>query len=122
MKIDSLAMQDRQESAEKLASELADQLKVVQLEKESLENRNRVLEKALNTVTSGSAVGSSPLVVGGCHLALICFHLAVTHLLSLCRRQSRPSYPQRAGTYSIPRGALCLLPSATLHGSSRTSR
>ena len=71
MMLDSLALQDRQESAEKLASELADQLKVVQLEKESLENRNRVLEKALNTVTSGSAVGSGPLAVGACYLVLV---------------------------------------------------
>ena len=42
-----LLLQDRQESAEKMASDLADELKDLQVQKDALEQRNKLLEAAL---------------------------------------------------------------------------
>jgi hypothetical protein len=42
-------MQDRQESAEKISGDLAEQLRALQLEKDVLERRNRQLEEAMAT-------------------------------------------------------------------------
>ena len=53
------SLQDRQESAERKAQELADKLRVMELEKESLELRNQQLERSLQQLAPQAS--SKPL-------------------------------------------------------------
>lgn len=53
-------MQDRQESAEKIAGDLAVQLKAVHLEKGALERRNLQLEQALAGRGSDAGLAGAP--------------------------------------------------------------
>ena len=53
-------MQDRQESAEKQAGDLAEQLKAMNMEKEALEARNRQLEQALAVRASSAGLAGPP--------------------------------------------------------------
>ena len=52
--------QDRQESAEKQAGDLAEQLKAMNMEKEALEARNRQLEEALAARSSSAGRAGTP--------------------------------------------------------------
>lgn len=51
-------LQDRQESAEKMAADLAEELKALQIQKDALEQRNKQLEAALLRSTDQQAATS----------------------------------------------------------------